>query len=219
MDTLQTSPLLVLISAPSGAGKTTLACGLLAATPGMERVVTCTTRPPRGGERDGVDYHFFQRDEFERRVAAGAFLEHAEVYGNRYGTLKSSVLDRLKAGVDVVLSVDVQGAETIRAVAAKDEAIGSALVSVFIMPASVEELERRLRGRNEDSDAVVERRLALARQEMEHWRQFQYLLLSGTREEDLASMQRVLLVERMRTHRMRVRGEGRFPRIGHVLGP
>jgi guanylate kinase len=204
MDAFRTSPLLVLISAPSGAGKTTLASGLLAATPGMERVVTCTTRPPRGGERDGVDYHFLERSDFERRVAAGAFLEHAEVYGNRYGTLKSSVLDRLEAGVDVVLSVDVQGADTIRAVATKDDAIGRALVSVFIMPASVEELERRLRGRNEDSREVVERRLALARDEMEHWRQFQYLLLSGTREADLASMQRILLVERMRTHRMRV---------------
>ncbi len=207
MDTFRTSPLLVLISAPSGAGKTTLACGLLASTPGMERVVTCTTRPPRGGEQDGVDYHFFERSEFERRVSAGDFLEHAEVYGNRYGTLKSSVLDRLGAGVDVVLSVDVQGADTIRSVAMKDEVLGRALVSVFIMPASVEELERRLRGRNEDSDAVVARRLAFSREEMGHWRQFQYLLLSGTREEDLASMQRILSVERMRTHRMLAVGE------------
>lgn len=198
------SPVLVLISAPSGAGKTTVTQRLLAATPGMERVVTCTTRPPRGGERDGVDYHFLGRTEFENRVAAGEFLEHAEVYGNRYGTLKASVLNRLEAGVDVVLSVDVQGAESIRAVALEDVAMGRALVSVFIMPPSIEELERRLRGRNEDSDAVVARRLALAREEMEHWRHFQYLLVSGTMDEDLMAMQRVLAAERMRTHRMRV---------------
>lgn len=204
MPDFQPSPVLVLISAPSGAGKTTVTRRLLASTPGMERVVTCTTRPPRGGERDGVDYHFLGRPEFENRVAAGEFLEHAEVYGNRYGTLKASVLNRLEAGVDVVLSVDVQGAESIRAVASEDVAMGRALVSVFIMPPSIEELERRLRGRNEDSDAVVARRLALAREEMEHWRHFQYLLVSGTMDEDLMAMQRILAAERMRTQRMRV---------------
>lgn len=204
MPDFQPSPVLVLISAPSGAGKTTVTRRLLASTPGMERVVTCTTRPPRGGERDGVDYHFLGRPEFENRVAAGEFLEHAEVYGNRYGTLKASVLNRLEAGVDVVLSVDVQGAESIRAVASEDVAMGRALVSVFIMPPSIEELERRLRGRNEDSDAVVARRLALAREEMEHWRHFQYLLVSGTMDEDLMAMQRILAAERMRTQRVRV---------------
>ena len=210
MPDFQPSPVLVLISAPSGAGKTTVTRRLLASTPGMERVVTCTTRPPRGGERDGVDYHFLGRPEFENRVAAGEFMEHAEVYGNRYGTLKASVLNRLEAGVDVVLSVDVQGAESIRAVASEDVAIGRALVSVFIMPPSIEELERRLRGRNEDSDAVVARRLALAREEMEHWRHFQYLLVSGTMDEDLMAMQRILAAERMRTQRMRVQTEPLF---------
>lgn len=210
MPDFQPSPVLVLISAPSGAGKTTVTRRLLASTPGMERVVTCTTRPPRGGERDGVDYHFLGRPEFENRVAAGEFLEHAEVYGNRYGTLKASVLNRLEAGVDVVLSVDVQGAESIRAVASEDVAMGRALVSVFIMPPSIEELERRLRGRNEDSDAVVARRLALAREEMEHWRHFQYLLVSGTMDEDLMAMQRILAAERMRTHRVRVQTEPLF---------
>lgn len=196
-------PVLVLISAPSGAGKTTVTRRLLAATPGMERVVTCTTRPPRGGERDGVDYFFLDRAVFERRVEAGEFLEHAEVYGNRYGTLKSTVLERLEAGVDVVLSVDVQGAEAIRAVAAVDPSIGRALASVFIMPPSLAELERRLRGRNEDSEAVVAGRLAVARQEMEHWRRFRYVLISGTMDEDLEAMRQVLAAERMRAERIR----------------
>lgn len=197
------SPVLVLISAPSGAGKTTVSQRLLAAIPGMERVVTCTTRAPRGGERNGVDYHFLDRETFERRVAAGEFLEHAEVYGHRYGTLRSSVVERLEAGVDVVLSVDVQGAESIRAVSERDSVIGGALVSVFIMPPSLAELERRLRGRNEDSDGVVARRLGVARDEMGQWRRFRYVLVSGTMDEDLEAMQRVLAVERMRTDRIR----------------
>lgn len=198
-----TSPVLVLISAPSGAGKTTIALRLLETTPGMERVVTCTTRAPRGGERNGVDYHFLDREEFERRVAAGEFLEHAEVYGHRYGTLRASVVERLEAGVDVVLSVDVQGASSIRAVAEADAVLGRALVSVFVMPPSLAELERRLRGRQEDSDAVVARRLAVARDEIEQWRRFRYVLISGTRDEDLAAMQRLLAVERMRADRIR----------------
>ena len=197
------SPVLVLISAPSGAGKTTVSQRLLAAIPGMERVVTCTTRAPRGGERNGVDYHFLDRETFERRVAAGEFLEHAEVYGHRYGTLRSSVVERLEAGVDVVLSVDVQGAESIRAVSERDSVIGGALVSVFIMPPSLAELERRLRGRNEDSDGVVARRLGVARDEMGQWRRFRYVLVSGTMDEDLEAMRRVLAVERMRTDRIR----------------
>ncbi|MGE3311466.1 MAG: guanylate kinase [Limisphaerales bacterium] len=197
----RSTPVLVLVSGPSGAGKTTVSRNLLAASPGMERVVTCTTRSARGGERDGVDYHFLDRDEFGRRVAAGEFLEHAEVYGNQYGTLRSTVLDRLAAGVDVVLSVDVQGAESIRTAA--DPVIARALVSVFIMPPTMEELERRLRGRSEDSDEAVARRLALAREEMGHWKRFGYLLVSGTRDEDLAAMQRVLGAERMRVARMR----------------
>ncbi len=202
----QPSPVLVLVSGPSGAGKTTVSGRLLEASPGMERVVTCTTRSSRGGERDGVDYHFLDRSEFDRRVAAGEFLEHAEVYGNRYGTLRSTVVGRLTAGVDMALSVDVQGAESIRA--ATDPVIRRALVSVFIMPPSREELERRLRGRGEDSEEVLARRLALAREEMGRWRSFRYLLVSGTMDEDLAAMLRVVGAERMRVARMRGGGVG-----------
>lgn len=196
-------PVLLLISAPSGAGKTTVTRRLLESTPGLERVITCTTRKPRGQERDGVDYHFLERGEFERRVGAGEFLEHAEVYGNRYGTLRSSVVERLEAGVDVVLSVDVQGAVSIRRMAGGDEVLGRSLASVFIMPPSLAELERRLRGRNEDTDAVVAERLAVARDEMGQWPGFRYVLVSGSMDDDLAAMQRLLLVERMRVDRIR----------------
>ena len=107
-------PLLILISAPSGGGKTTLCHHLLAARPDLTRAVTCTTRPPRPGEKDGVDYHFLDPVEFERRVQAGDFIEHAMVFGRSYGTLRSELLDKLRAGRDLLLNVDVQGAATIR---------------------------------------------------------------------------------------------------------
>lgn len=197
------APLLLLISAPSGAGKTTVGQRLLAATPGLVRAVTCTTRPPRPGERDGVDYHFLDRATFERRVAAGDFLEHAEVYGNRYGTLKDEVRRRLDAGSDVFLSVDVQGAESIRASAAADPVLGPSLVSVFLMPPSLDELARRLTGRNQDAPEVIARRLSVAREEMEHWRHFDYTVVSGTMDDDLAAMQRVVAAERLRSARTR----------------
>lgn len=129
-----TSPLLILISAPSGGGKTTLCHQLLAARPGMTRAVTCTTRAPREGERDGVDYYFLNAESFLKRVQAGNFLEHATVYGNSYGTLKSEVLGRMRQGQDVLLNVDVQGAATIREKAQEDQELRRSLVSVFLTP-------------------------------------------------------------------------------------
>src|SRR3954469_1089041 len=124
------NPLLVLISAPSGGGKTTICEQLLAARPQMTRAVTCTTRPPRSGERDGVDYYFLDAGSFLRRVQAGNFLEHATVYSQSYGTLKSEVLGKLRQGKDVLLNVDVQGAAAIRARAEEDPELKRALVSV-----------------------------------------------------------------------------------------
>lgn len=198
-----TSPLLLLVSAPSGAGKTTVSLNLLASEPALTRVITCTTRPARPGERDGVDYHFLDAGEFARRVAAGEFLEHAEVYGNRYGTRKPDVMASLAEGPDVLLSVDVQGAESIRAAAAGDPVLGRALVSVFIVPPSLAELERRLRGRNQDSPETIARRLGMARAEIGHWPHFQYVVSSGTMEEDLAAMRAILAAERLRSGRIR----------------
>jgi len=195
--------ILLLITAPSGAGKTTVSRNLLAATPGLERVITCTTRAPRGGERDGVDYHFLAPPVFAERVAAGEFLEHAEVYGNRYGTLKSEALARLERGRDVLLAVDVQGAESIRRAAAAEPLLRSALVSVFIMPSSLAELERRLRGRAEDAPEVIRRRLEVARQEITQWPGCDYVVVSGTEQEDLAAVQGILSTEKLRSSRVR----------------
>ncbi|MCX6928661.1 MAG: guanylate kinase [Verrucomicrobia bacterium] len=195
------SPLLVLISAPSGGGKTTLCQQLLAARPQMTRAVTCTTRPPRTGEHDGVDYHFLDAASFLQGVQVGNFLEHATVYGNSYGILKSEVLDRLRQGKDVLLNVDVQGAATIRIQAQEDAELKRALVSVFLTPPSMDIVEQRLRKRGTDSEAVIQRRLGVARQEIAQWRNFDYLLLSSSIEEDLRRMLAIVEAEKMRSHR------------------
>src|SRR5678809_574400 len=141
------SPLLVVISAPSGGGKTTLCQQLLASRPQMTRAVTCTTRPPRPGERHEIDYYFLDATAFLKRVQAGNFLEHATVYGNSYGILKAEVLGKLRQGKDVLLSVDVQGAATIRDRAEEDPELKRALLTIFLAPPSMEVLEKRLKKR------------------------------------------------------------------------
>ena len=195
------SPLLVLISAPSGGGKTTVCQQLLAARPSMTRAITCTTRPPRKGERDGVDYFFLDADSFLKRVQAGNFLEHATVYGNSYGTLKGEVLGKLRQGKDVLLNVDVQGAATIRLRAEEDPELKRALVTVFLTPPSLAVLEERLRKRGTDSQAAIQKRLGVARQEIPQWKNFDYLLISSTIEEDLGRMQAIIEAEKMRSAR------------------
>jgi guanylate kinase len=196
------SPLLVLISAPSGGGKTTLCQQLLAARPQMTRAVTCTTRPPREGERDGADYYFLDAASFLKRVQAGNFLEHATVYGNSYGTLKAEVLGKLRQGKDVLLNVDVQGAATIRERAIEDAELKRALVTVFLTPPSLAVLEERLRKRGTDSAAVIQKRLSVARQEIAQWKNFDYLLLSTTIKEDLRRMLAIVEAEKMRAGRI-----------------
>ncbi len=194
-------PILLLISAPSGAGKTTLGDGLLRQNPSLRRVITCTTRAPRPGEVDGVDYHFLSREEFDARVEAGEFLECATVYGRSYGTLSQSVRNLLAGGVDVLLTIDVQGAESVRRLAALDDTLKAALVTLFVCPASRPELVRRLSGRGTDAPEVVAERLAAASEEVRHWPLFDYLLVSGSREDDLRRAQAVLDAERIRGHR------------------
>src|SRR2546425_6618430 len=196
-----TNPLLVLISAPSGGGKTTICQQLLAARPQMTRAVTCTTRSPREGERDGVDYYFLDAESFLKRVQAGNFLEHATVYGNSYGILKGEVLGKLRQGKDVLLNVDVQGAATIRLRAEEDEELKSALVTVFLTPPSLAVLEERLRKRGSDSQAAIQKRLGVARQEIAQWKNFDYLLISSSISEDLRRMQAIVEAEKMRPAR------------------
>jgi guanylate kinase len=195
------SPLLILISAPSGAGKTTVCQQLLTARPEMYRAITCTTRQPREGEQDGIDYYFLDPETFLKRVHAGNFLEHATVYGNSYGTLRAEVLGKLRQGKDVLLNVDVQGAGAIREQAQDDPELRQALVTVFLTPQSLGVLEERLRRRGTDAPAVVQKRLAVARQEIAQWKHFDYLLLSSTIAEDLRRMLLIVEAEKMRGHR------------------
>lgn len=195
------APLLILISAPSGGGKTTLCDLLLQTLPNLTRAVTSTTRAPRPGEQHGKDYYFFTPEEFQRRVAAGEFVEHATVYGRSYGVLKSELLGKLRAGQHVLLNIDVQGAETVRARAQEDPELKRALVSIFLTPASMAELELRLRRRNADSEEEIQKRLATAREELSHWNHFDYLVISTSKEEDLRRGLMILEAEAMKSER------------------
>jgi guanylate kinase len=195
-------PLLIVISAPSGGGKTTLCKQLLLANPTMTRAVTCTTRVAREGEQDGVDYYFLDAGSFLKRVQAGNFLEHATVFGNSYGILKSEVLSKLRLGRDVLLNVDVQGAATIRDRAESDPELKQALVQVFLTPPSLGILEERLKRRGTDSPQVIQKRLSVARQEIAQWKNFDYLIISTSIAEDLRRMQCVVEAEKMRVTRL-----------------
>ncbi len=203
---LSSSPMLVVISAPSGTGKTTLCVQTLAARPNMARAITCTTREPRPGEKDGVDYYFLDATTFLKRVQAGNFLEHATVHGNSYGTLKSEVLGKLRAGKDVLLIVDVQGAATIRAHAEEDHELKRALVTVFLAPPSINVLEARLKKRGQDPPPVIAKRLSVARQEIAQWKNFDYLIVSSSIEEDVRRLQAILDAEQMKQSRAQLPG-------------
>ncbi len=192
--------MLLVVSGPSGSGKTTL-CRRLADAGEAHYSISCTTRHPRSGEIDGLDYHFLARPDFEARLAAGDFIEHAEVHGNFYGSLKSEVLTHLEAGRDVVMDIDVQGAAQIRA--CDDPVIRRAIVDLFVMPSNETELRNRLSGRGTDSEEVIALRMANALDEMTHWRSYTYLMLSSTREEDYSRFLALVTTERLRTGRMR----------------
>jgi len=194
-------PLLVLISAPSGAGKTTLVQRILAARPGMKRAVTCTTRPPRPGEQNGVDYHFLTEAQFEKGLRTRKFIEHAKVYGFSYGLWRSEVIKKLRAGTDVLLNVDVQGVANIRGKAVNEPELRRSLVTIFFTPPSVTELEQRLRKRGTDSEKVIARRLRAAKRELKQWGRFDYLLLSDTMESDLHRALAIIDAEKMRCAR------------------
>lgn len=198
------SALLIVISAPSGGGKTTLCDRLLADCSNTVRAVTCTTRDPRAGEEDGIDYYFLDAGSFLKRVQAGHFLEHATVHGNSYGTLKSEVLVKLRQEKDVLLSVDVQGAAAIRQRAQDDPELKRALVTIFLAPESMSVLEQRLKRRGKDSSAIIQKRLAGARQEISQWKHYDYIIVSGTPEEDLRRTQAIIEAEKMKPHRVRM---------------
>jgi guanylate kinase len=195
------APLLILISAPSGGGKTTLVRQLLRARKNIVRAVTCTTREPRKGERHGLDYYFLKAADFLTRVQAGNFLEHATVYGNSYGLLKSELLGKLRQGKDVLLNVDVQGAATICKKAGAEPELKRALVTIFLTPTSLQEIEARLKRRGADLPEVIRKRVAMAKQEIAQWKNFDYLLISSSKQEDLRRTLAIIEAEKMRVNR------------------
>lgn len=170
---------IIVLSGPSGAGKSTLVGEVLKVMPDLQFSISCTTRKPRGSEKHGVEYYFLTEEEFVQRIRQEEFVEHAQVHANRYGTLKSEVLERSRSGKDVILDIDVQGAMQIREAAAKDAELAAVLQFVFIAPPSYEVLEKRLRGRQTDSEEQISLRLDTARKELSCWRNYDYVVING----------------------------------------
>jgi len=186
-----------IISAPSGSGKSTLVHRLLATVPGLTFSISYTPRPPRTSETNGVDYVFISREDFEARMAAGEFLEHAEVFGNYYGTNRESLEHAAREGCDLLLDIDVQGARQLKV------AIPGA-ISVFVLPPSREVLEQRLRARSQDSEEVIQRRLRGAAAEVRNYSQYDYVLINREIEESAARLATIVKAERLRKARMEV---------------
>ncbi len=183
---------LYIISAPSGAGKTSLVKALLEKLAGVTVSVSHTTRVPRPGEQDGADYYFVEKADFERRVAEGEFLEHAQVFENHYGTRRATVLETLESGGDVILEIDWQGARQVY------EAFPQA-IRVFILPPSREALRQRLAGRGQDSEDVINRRMADAVSEMSHYKEFDYLVFNDDFETALGELIALFRARRLRS--------------------
>jgi guanylate kinase len=184
----QESGFLFIVSGPAGSGKTTVCERILRKVPGLERVITSTTRAPRSGEVDTVDYYFFDYDSFQAKVAAGAFYEYAHVHSKLYGTLKSEVQGKLAKGIDLILNIDVQGAAQMRETAQNDPLLKGKVVTIFIMPPTIEVLAARLRGRATEAEDEIQRRMAVAVEEMQRSKHYDHTILSGTREEDFAAL-------------------------------
>ncbi len=186
---------MLVLSSPSGAGKSTISRALLERNPDLTMSISATTRPMRSSEEDGVHYHFIDQDNFDDMVSANKFLEHATVFENSYGTLRQPVMDALSAGQDVLFDVDWQGTQQIRANALED------LVSIFILPPSVGELERRLRTRAQDPEDVVQRRMAKATSEISHWAEYEYIIVNDKIEDSVAKANAILAAERHKRRR------------------
>lgn len=186
---------MLVLSSPSGAGKSSISRALLARDANVTMSISYTTRPPRPGEVDGRDYHFVHRDRFKAVVAEAGMLEHARVFDHHYGTPRAPVETALASGRDVLFDIDWQGTQQLAHNARSD------LASVFVLPPSMEELERRLRVRAQDTEEVVRRRMAKAGDEMSHWREYDYIIVNRDLEASVAAVQAILAAERLKRDR------------------
>ena len=194
-DAITRRGVMLVLSSPSGAGKTTLSRRLLASDPDITLSISVTTRPPRADEVDGRDYHFIEAGRFEAMRRGGELLEWARVFDNHYGTPRGPVEDAIGTGRDVLFDIDWQGTQQLREKARSD------LVSVFVLPPSAKELERRLRQRAQDSDAVISGRMAKAVDELSHWAEYDYVILNRDLDRAFAKLQAILAAERVRRER------------------
>ena len=192
---VQRRGLMIVLSSPSGAGKTTLTRRLLSEEPDIAMSVSVTTRPPRPGEKDGVDYYFITKDKFAQLEADDQLLEHARVFDNYYGTPREPVEDALAEGKDIVFDLDWQGAQQMTEAAADD------LVKIFILPPNMRELEQRLRTRAQDSDEVIAKRMSKSEAEISHWAEYDYVLINQDVDQALAELLAIVRAERMRRRR------------------
>jgi guanylate kinase len=192
---MQRKGLLIILSSPSGAGKSTLAKRLMLWDPTLRFSVSATTRAPRPGEEDGREYFFRSRPEFEAMVNAAEMLEHAEVFGNFYGSPKAPVERAMAEGRDTLFDIDWQGGQQVK------QAMTSNVVSIFILPPSIAELERRLRSRGQDSDEVIAGRMAKSEAEISHWAEYDYVLINNDLDQAEADLITILKAERMRRDR------------------
>ena len=192
------SGILFIVSAPSGAGKTSLVAALIKAEPTVKLSVSHTTRPPRASEVDGREYHFVATAEFERMLEAGAFLESAAIYGYQYGTSQPWVTDQLGSGQDILLEIDWQGAQQVRR-----KMPGT--VNIFVLPPSLEALGQRLRARSQDAPDAIARRLAAAREDISHFVEFDYVIMNDDFDRAAQDLASIVRAERLRLHRQLAR--------------
>ncbi len=188
--------LLIILSSPSGAGKSTLARKLMAWDDTIRFSVSATTRAPRAGEVDGREYYFRSRPEFERMIAESEMLEHAHVFGNFYGSPKAPVEAALRDGRDMLFDIDWQGGQQVR-----NSSLGKDVVSIFVLPPSIAELEQRLRGRAQDSDDVIAGRMRKSRDEISHWGEYDYVLVNDDLERTSDALRGIIKAERLRRER------------------